>query len=260
MPTNVKFFWVGGTQSGVTFKVSVTASIVGTDHTEYAGDTASAYYTVEKPTMVTVSGVPGRIYVSPSPVYQGEIALEAGLAEVGNVGMNWSDTINAPADFGGFLTLNQLINTTSIFTPPGCTSGPSTTGFWVDGQNEYFGHQVQGAKNANILWQDTDSPGTIFLPSVPCTQISRPNDQFVDHFMYMPTVTVPNVKTIWVPLALQYWSWNGTATFGPPSCPASTWCKTSPQNNVSPGPATILSQPVPSDEPTWCALCVFQGS
>ena len=54
--------------------------MLGTDHAEYAADSATASDTVEKPSMVTLSGVPGTIHVSPSPVFPGKIVLEAGVA------------------------------------------------------------------------------------------------------------------------------------------------------------------------------------
>lgn len=252
--TNPKFYWLAGTAPGTTFQVSVTAHISGIDHYELSDDGETAYYTVEAPKVDSMTATAGTVQVGTSR-NSASLYLEFGAGVVGNTGVVWHYKADAAQDFAGNIAGSQQIYiVTDSFAPQGCDSAATTTGFNSDSGPLYQGYTSILAGSTNQEWTSTDSPGTELSSPSPCTSLNR-SDQFKDWFMFEPQSNGSHMvyNPIWIPMGTQTWQWQGQADYTTPHCSAGQWCLASGSDTVN--PATILSSPQPSDEPSW--PCIY---
>jgi hypothetical protein len=182
-------------------------------------------------------------------------------------------TVTMPAQFGGFVGPNQILNYSTVKSPVPSPTPPSTGGeYWLDGCAINTAEYTPGAMQ-DITYEPVPSVGqgsnsSFTVVDTPFTGLDNTlqsvseTDAFVTTFMFKPS-TGPNgtiSDSIWVPLNSFAWSYSGTAVNNNGSW---TWAS-SPTPNPTQEPAagtydsTSVPMPAiftdPATFPTWSGV------
>jgi hypothetical protein len=140
-------------------------------------------------------------------------------------------TATSPDDFGGWYTINQMIDTWPSATPAAASGDfGNTDGAYFDDGCWFADFDANSYNHPPAYFQPLapapvgtgyDIPGFVVAPSpTPTTgwtalQGLTANESFQDHFLFRPGWTNAKgalVNSVWVSIGQLFWSWGGNAT------------------------------------------------
>jgi hypothetical protein len=263
-PTTVDFYWVMGQAQNSNLQVSCY------DPTEIGWETVAAFFTVEAPTLGTLSAqptpVPNTLNVFQDPgsgdwfMHYGPPSIATNLA----MGITFSGSFTMPQDYAGYIVDTQtIVGDTNVTLIPGATASPPAlqetgTATWLD-TCEMMPVDPSGALDTtrNISFVAA-APASFPAGDGPQDGLANDEAEFVDNSSFTDYVRFrPNgfgATSIWVPVAVITWNYYGdavqnlnTGTFSLAS--DSAW--TNATVTGSPQPTGSASQ-IPM--PTWSGL------
>lgn len=205
---------------------------------------AGAKYDARGPTNITLGAQATTVQAGVFDT-NGNPALSLGtrLLPPASYGIHFTFTATAPpTDTDGHVAMTQLISSNTTYTPfpPSDLKKvwPTTNGQWLldacasypgfDRTNPLLFSEFPQPRNGQYTYVGYDVPGTRLYPEF--DGISR-SDSFRSYFMYKPA----SPGSIWVPLGVYLWSWEGAASrtrLGSSDTTTNVWTLTSSQQST----------------------------
>lgn len=161
-----------------------------------------AVFNVDGPTNMSMTSVTVDSGVTLGPFLSFPMAIHFGT--VNPPGIGWTFTATAPSGDNGYVAATQLVNAVAHRTDVNGNqiTNFNSNGYWLDGCPLY--DDATQRSGSQYTWTSGDSPGLGFTASDSMGDIAM---SFQTYFMYRPG----GFHSIWVPLGLMAWNFDGTA-------------------------------------------------